>query len=55
MYKRTLRTPRKENTLVLIALDIGGKNTKEYDQIGICASPTAGPETKTVLEGILGR
>ena len=28
-YKRTLRTPRKENALVLIAVDIGGKNTQE--------------------------
>ena len=28
-YKRTLRTPRKENALVLIAVDTGGKNTQE--------------------------
>ena len=34
-YKRTLRAPTKENTLVLIAVDIGGKNTQESDQIGI--------------------
>ena len=27
--KRTLRVPTKENTLVLIAVDIGGKNTQE--------------------------
>ena len=35
IYKRTLRAPTKENTLVLIAVDIGGKNTQEYDQIRI--------------------
>ena len=29
IYKRTLRAPTKENTLVLIAVDIGGKNTEE--------------------------
>ena len=29
IYKRTLRAPTKENTLVLIAVDIGGKNTQE--------------------------
>ena len=28
-YKRTLRTPRKENALVLIAVDTGGKNIQE--------------------------
>ena len=54
MYKRTLRVPAKENALVLIAVDIGGKNPQE-DQIRIWAAPTAGPETSTVLEGILGR
>ena len=27
--KRPLRTPIKENTLVLIAVDVGGKNTQE--------------------------
>ena len=27
IYKRTLRTPTKENALVVIAVDIGGKNT----------------------------
>ena len=27
IYKRTLRAPTKENTLVLIPVDIGGKNT----------------------------
>ena len=35
IYKRTLRAPTKENTLVLIAVDIGGKNTQEEDQIRI--------------------
>ena len=29
IYKRSLRTPTKENALVLIAVDIGGKNTQE--------------------------
>jgi len=29
IYKRTLRTPTKENTLVLIAVGVGGKNTQE--------------------------
>jgi len=29
IYKRSLRAPTKENTLVLIAVDIGGKNTEE--------------------------
>ena len=28
-YKRSLRAPTKENTLVLIAVDTGGKNTEE--------------------------
>ena len=55
MYKRTLRAPTKENTLVLIAVGIGGKNIAEWDQIRIWAAPTAGPEISTVLEGILGR
>jgi len=31
----TLRAPTKENALVLIAVDIGGKNKQEYDQIRI--------------------
>ena len=35
MYKRSLRSPTKENALVLIAVDIGGKNTQEQDQIRI--------------------
>ena len=54
-YKRSLRDPTKENSLVLIAVDIGGKNTEEQDQIRIEAAPTAGPEMSTVLEDILGR
>ena len=29
IYKRRPRAPTKENTLVLIAVDIGGKNTQE--------------------------
>ena len=32
IYKRTWRAPTKENTLVLVAVDIGGKNTQK-DQI----------------------
>ena len=28
IYKRPLRTPSKENTLVLMAADIGSKNTQ---------------------------
>ena len=35
IYKRTLRAPAKENALVLIAVDIGGKSTEEQDQIRI--------------------
>ena len=31
-YKRSLRAPTKENTLVLTAVDIGGKNTQEWDR-----------------------
>ena len=54
IYKRTLRAPTKENALVLIAVDIGGKNTQEKDQIRLWAAPTS-PEIITVLEGILGR
>ena len=27
--RKTLRAPTKENTLVLIAVDIGGKNTEK--------------------------
>ena len=29
IYKRSLRAPTKENALVLIAVDIGGKNTQD--------------------------
>jgi len=29
IYKRSLRAPTKENAVVLIAADIGGKNTWE--------------------------
>ena len=29
IYKRPLRDPKKEDALVLIAVDIGGKNTQE--------------------------
>ena len=29
IYKRTLRAPTKENTLVLMAVDFGGKGTQE--------------------------
>ena len=29
IYKKSLRAPTKENILVLIAVDIGGKNTEE--------------------------
>ena len=29
IYKMTLRMPIKKNALVLIAVDIGGKNTQE--------------------------
>ena len=35
IYKGILRAPTKENTLVLIAMDIGGKNTQEEDQIRV--------------------
>ena len=55
IYKRPLRAPTKENALGPIAVDIGGKNTQEEDQVRIWASPIAGPETSTALEGILGR
>ena len=48
MYKRPLRAPTKENALVLIAVDIEGKNTGEKDQIRIWAAPTAGPDQHSV-------
>ena len=35
IYKRLLRAPTKENTLILIAVGVGGKNTEELDQMRI--------------------
>ena len=35
IYKRPLRVPTKENAPVLIAVNIGGRNTEEQDQIRI--------------------
>ena len=35
LYKRSLRAPTKENALVLIAVDTGGRNAEEEDQIRI--------------------
>ena len=35
IYKKSLRAPTEESTLVLVAVDIGGKNTQEWDQIRI--------------------
>ena len=35
IYKRSLKASTKENALVLIAVDIGGKNTEEKEQIRI--------------------
>ena len=58
IYKRSLRVPTKEKKtkkLALISVDIGSKNTQEKDQIRIGAASTAGPEIRTVLDGILGR
>ena len=46
--KRSLRAPTKENALVLTAVDTGGENTKEQDQIRIWAAPRAGPEISSV-------
>ena len=50
-----MRAPTKENALVLIAVDIEGKNTRSRTRLDYEMHPTAGPETSTVLEGILGR
>ena len=50
IYKRTVRAPTKENTIVLIAVDNGGEDIQEQDQSLSC--PTAGPETSAVLESI---
>ena len=33
IYKRPLRAPTKENALALIAVDVGSKNTQEWDNI----------------------
>ena len=35
IYKRTIRVPTKENTLVLTAVNIGGKNRQEKNQIRV--------------------
>ena len=35
IYKKILRAPTNENALVLIAMNIGGKDTQEQDQIRI--------------------
>ena len=35
IYNGSPRAPTKEKALVLIAVDIGGKNSQEYDQIRI--------------------
>jgi len=35
LWKMSVKAPTKENTLVLITVDIGGKNTQELDQIRI--------------------
>ena len=35
VYKRSLRAPTEEDALALIAVDIGGTNTQEQDQIRI--------------------
>ena len=50
-----MRAPTEENALVLIAVDVGGKNTQDKGQIRIRATPTTGSEVNTVFEGILGR
>jgi len=55
IYKRTWRAPTRENALVLVAVDIGGKNTQEQDQVRTWAAAITGPEISTVSEGILGR
>ena len=47
--------PTKDNTLILTAVNIGGKNTQEKNQMRVWAAPTAGPETSLVLEGIFRR
>ena len=55
IYKRTSKALTKQSTIVLTAVDVGGKNTQEQDKIRIWAAPTASSGTRTVLQGILGR
>ena len=55
IYERILKAPTAENALILTAMDTGNKNTQEQDQVRVWAAPTAGPETNTILEDILGR
>ena len=50
IYERPLRAPPRGNTLVPIAVDIGGNNTERQDQIRIWAASTAGPEISSVME-----
>ena len=54
IYKRSLRAPTEENILALIAVDIGGKNTQEWDQLE-SELPPQQVQRSAVLEGILGR
>ena len=54
IYKRPLRAPTKENALVLIVLDIGGKTHRSRTRLE-SELPTAGTKISTVLEDILGR
>ena len=44
----SLRAPTKENALVLIAVDIEGKNTRSRTRLDYEMHPTAGPETSSV-------
>ena len=46
---------QKRKQISSVAMDIGGKNMQEEDQIRVWAVSTAGPETSPVLEGIQGR
>ena len=43
----------EENALGLTAVDIGDKNTQEYNQIRISAALTGRADTSPLLEGIL--
>ena len=55
-YKKKKQTTiTKEKALVLIHVDIGGKNTQKWNQIRLWAAHTVGPEVSTVMTGILGR